>query len=59
MFDRVNTMFHLPSGVTLVESYPYKAVERDYDYVRLASITAGMSTNFHWFTCLFTSESHL
>ncbi|XP_010899216.1 GDNF family receptor alpha-4 isoform X1 [Esox lucius] len=27
-------------GLNLVESYPYEAVERDYDYVRLASITA-------------------
>ncbi|XP_056456468.1 GDNF family receptor alpha-4 [Gadus chalcogrammus] len=35
-------------GLNLVESYPYEAVERDYDYVRLASITAdsevGMAT---------------
>ncbi|KAM3867392.1 GDNF family receptor alpha-4 [Diretmus argenteus] len=35
-------------GLNLVESYPYEAVERDYDYVRLASITAdsdvGMTT---------------
>ncbi|KAM6953139.1 GDNF family receptor alpha-4, partial [Aplochiton taeniatus] len=35
-------------GLHLVESYPYEAVERDYDYVRLASITAdsevGMTT---------------
>ncbi|XP_020364820.1 GDNF family receptor alpha-4 isoform X1 [Oncorhynchus kisutch] len=27
-------------GLNLVESYPYEAMERDYDYVRLASITA-------------------
>ena len=47
MFDMFDTMFPLPSGLTLVESYPYEAVERDYDYVRLASITAGMSTNVH------------
>ncbi|KAG9281208.1 GDNF family receptor alpha-4-like [Astyanax mexicanus] len=35
-------------GLNLVESYPYEAVEKGYDYVRLASITAeselGMST---------------
>ncbi|KAI4872762.1 hypothetical protein NFI96_026995 [Prochilodus magdalenae] len=27
-------------GLNLVESYPYEAVEKGYDYVRLASITA-------------------
>ncbi|XP_026213029.1 GDNF family receptor alpha-4 [Anabas testudineus] len=27
-------------GLNLVESYPYETVQRDYDYVRLASITA-------------------
>uniref|UniRef100_A0A8D0D0I7 GDNF family receptor alpha 4b n=1 Tax=Sander lucioperca TaxID=283035 RepID=A0A8D0D0I7_SANLU len=35
-------------GLNLVESYPYETVHRDYDYVRLASITAdsdvGMTT---------------
>ncbi|XP_077465108.1 GDNF family receptor alpha-4 [Stigmatopora argus] len=35
-------------GLNLVESYPYETVQRDYDYVRLASITAdsdvGMAT---------------
>ncbi|KAM9741782.1 GDNF family receptor alpha-4 [Menidia menidia] len=35
-------------GLNLVESYPYEMVRRDYDYVRLASITAdsdvGMTT---------------
>lgn len=31
-------------GLKLVESYPYEAVQRDYDYVRLASISAGKST---------------
>ncbi|XP_033488522.1 GDNF family receptor alpha-4 [Epinephelus lanceolatus] len=35
-------------GLNLVESYPYETVQRDYDYVRLASITAdsdvGMTT---------------
>ncbi|XP_053497543.1 GDNF family receptor alpha-4 [Ictalurus furcatus] len=35
-------------GLNLVESYPYEAVEKGYDYVRLASITAdsdlGLST---------------
>ncbi|XP_038137317.1 GDNF family receptor alpha-4 [Cyprinodon tularosa] len=35
-------------GLNLVESYPYETVYRDYDYVRLASITAdsevGMKT---------------
>ncbi|XP_061747628.1 GDNF family receptor alpha-4 [Nerophis ophidion] len=35
-------------GLNLVESYPYETVQRDYDYVRLASITAdsdvGIST---------------
>ncbi|KAM4555464.1 GDNF family receptor alpha-4 [Odontesthes bonariensis] len=35
-------------GLTLVESYPYETVQREYDYVRLASITAdsdvGMTT---------------
>lgn len=29
------------SGLNLVERYPYETVQRDYDYVRLASITAG------------------
>ncbi|XP_061102304.1 GDNF family receptor alpha-4-like [Conger conger] len=28
-------------GLSLVESYPYEAVEKGYDYVRLASIAAG------------------
>lgn len=28
-------------GLNLVESFPYETVQRDYDYVRLASITAG------------------
>ncbi|XP_020339927.2 GDNF family receptor alpha-4-like isoform X1 [Oncorhynchus kisutch] len=32
-------------GLNLVESYPYKAVERDYDSVRLASITADSEAN--------------
>lgn len=36
-----NVSFRIPSGLNLVESYPYEAMERDYDYVRLASITAG------------------
>ncbi|XP_054647609.1 GDNF family receptor alpha-4 [Dunckerocampus dactyliophorus] len=27
-------------GLNLVENYPYETVQRDYDYVRLASITA-------------------
>ncbi|KAF7669598.1 hypothetical protein LDENG_00176790 [Lucifuga dentata] len=35
-------------GLNLVENYPYETVQRDYDYVRLASITAdsdvGMTT---------------
>ncbi|KAM9377430.1 GDNF family receptor alpha-4 [Pholidichthys leucotaenia] len=35
-------------GLNLVERYPYETVQRDYDYVRLASITAdsdvGMTT---------------
>ncbi|KAM4585650.1 GDNF family receptor alpha-4 [Fundulus diaphanus] len=35
-------------GLNLVESYPYETVQRDHDYVRLASITAdsdvGMTT---------------
>ncbi|XP_074530203.1 GDNF family receptor alpha-4 [Halichoeres trimaculatus] len=35
-------------GLNLVESYPYEMVQRDYDYVRLASISAdsdvGMTT---------------
>ncbi|XP_056295434.1 GDNF family receptor alpha-4 [Pseudoliparis swirei] len=35
-------------GLNLVESYPYETVHKDYDYVRLASITAdsdvGMTT---------------
>lgn len=34
-------------GLNLVESYPYETVQRDYDYVRLASITAGKFTDFH------------
>lgn len=28
-----------------MESYPYETVQRDYDYVRLASITAGKFTD--------------
>lgn len=43
-------MFYLSiflSGLNLVESYPYETVHRDYDYVRLASITAGKFTDFH------------
>uniref|UniRef100_A0A8C9RZM6 GDNF family receptor alpha 4a n=2 Tax=Scleropages formosus TaxID=113540 RepID=A0A8C9RZM6_SCLFO len=28
-------------GLNLVENFPYEAVEKDYDYVRLASIAAG------------------
>uniref|UniRef100_A0A673ZJA7 GDNF family receptor alpha 4b n=1 Tax=Salmo trutta TaxID=8032 RepID=A0A673ZJA7_SALTR len=32
-------------GLNLVESYPYKAMERDYDSVRLASITADSEAN--------------
>lgn len=35
------------SGLNLVESFPYETVQRDYDYVRLASITAGKSTDLH------------
>lgn len=31
-------------GLNLVESYPYETVQRDHDYVRLASITAGKTT---------------
>ncbi|KAM7389168.1 hypothetical protein PAMP_023161 [Pampus punctatissimus] len=34
-------------GLNLVESYPYETVQRDYDYVRLASITAGKFTDLH------------
>uniref|UniRef100_A0A3P9HZX4 GDNF family receptor alpha 4b n=1 Tax=Oryzias latipes TaxID=8090 RepID=A0A3P9HZX4_ORYLA len=30
-------------GLNLVESYPYETVQRDHDYVRLASITADSS----------------
>lgn len=33
------------SGLKLVESYPYETVQTDYDYVRLASITAGKFTD--------------
>lgn len=35
------------SGLNLVESYPYETVHKDYDYVRLASITAGNFTDLH------------
>lgn len=34
-------------GLKLVESYPYETVQKDYDYVRLASITAGKFTDLH------------
>lgn len=34
-------------GLKLVESYPYETVQRDYDYVRLASITAGKFAALH------------
>lgn len=34
-------------GLKLVESYPYETVHRDYDYVRLASITAGKFADLH------------
>lgn len=46
------------SGLKLVESFPYETVQRDYDYVRLASITAGKfarpSLSFTSFFCNFT-----
>lgn len=29
------------AGLNLVENYPYEAVQKGYDFVRLASITAG------------------
>uniref|UniRef100_A0A671NJT3 GDNF family receptor alpha-4-like n=1 Tax=Sinocyclocheilus anshuiensis TaxID=1608454 RepID=A0A671NJT3_9TELE len=32
------------SGLNLVENYPYEAIEKGYDFVRLASITLGMTT---------------
>lgn len=35
------------SGLNLVERYPYETVRRDYDYVRLASITAGKFNGLH------------
>lgn len=35
-------------GLNLVESYPYETVQRDYNYVRLASISAGKFTNLHY-----------
>lgn len=34
-------------GLNLVESYPYETVEKGYDYVRLASITAGKLLYFN------------
>lgn len=40
-------LFVILSGLKLVESYPYETVHRDYDYVRLASITAGKFTDPH------------
>lgn len=44
MFLPVSTIL---LGLNLVESYPYETVQRDYDYVRLASITAGKFTDLH------------
>lgn len=44
MFPPVSTIL---LGLNLVESYPYETVQRDYDYVRLASITAGKFTDLH------------
>lgn len=41
------SMSIIPLGLNLVESYPYETVQRDYDYVRLASITAGKFTDSH------------
>lgn len=41
-------LFDILSGLKLVESYPYETVQRDYDYVRLASITAGKFTDPHY-----------
>lgn len=40
-------VFIILSGLNLVENYPYETVERDYDYVRLASITAGKFTDLY------------
>lgn len=40
-------MFVILLGLKLVESYPYETVQRDYDYVRLASITAGKFADPH------------
>lgn len=42
------------SGLKLVESYPYETVQRDYDYVRLASITAGKFTELIFIYSLLT-----
>lgn len=41
------------SGLNLVESYPYETVQRQYDYVRLASITAGRFNDVHWLSPYF------
>lgn len=41
------------SGLNLVESYPYEPVQKGYDYVRLASITAGMLANYEDLTFFF------
>lgn len=38
-------MFAL-AGLNLVENYPYEAIEKGYDFVRLASITAGKMIHF-------------
>lgn len=41
------------SGLNLVERYPYETVRRDYDYVRLASITAGKFNGLHYLSSRF------
>lgn len=50
---RLRLTLILISGLKLVESFPYETVQRDYDYVRLASITAGKFLVKLTFTSLF------
>uniref|UniRef100_A0A673YHC5 GDNF family receptor alpha 4a n=1 Tax=Salmo trutta TaxID=8032 RepID=A0A673YHC5_SALTR len=44
-------------GLSLVESYPYEPEERDFDYVRLASIAAGESGSTTVNRCLDAAKT--
>lgn len=45
---KTGSVWTVPAGLNLVESYPYEPEERGSDYVRLASIAAG-----EWDICSF------